>query len=165
MGSATNRLAGLLQPGEQTVHTNEAIIDHRYPDYRARVESWESNGGIEEIAKRALHRLVREEATRNGYLVNATWLRRQPVDLADQRVRIAINPDGPLPLVEASGNGWRCPIPLSDGSILPGIASFLGCEASEVRLLDRGRIASQLEADAAAAGVTLRSLQRYPERV
>jgi GT2 family glycosyltransferase len=42
IGSATNRVAGLLQPGEHTVHTNEAIIDQRHPDYRARVAAWEA---------------------------------------------------------------------------------------------------------------------------
>jgi GT2 family glycosyltransferase len=165
MGSATNRLAGLLQPGEQTVHTNEAIIDHRYPDYRNRVEAWESSGGIETAVSRGLSRLVREEAKRHGYLVDATWLRRQPVDAGDQRVRIALNPDGDAPLVEASGGGWRCAIALPDDAILPGIAAFLDCAPSEVRLLDRGSIATQLQADAIASGVPLRQLQRYPERV
>jgi GT2 family glycosyltransferase len=42
IGSATNRVAGLLQPGEHTVHTNETIIDQRHPDYRARVAAWEA---------------------------------------------------------------------------------------------------------------------------
>ncbi len=165
MGSATNRLAGLLQPGEQTVHTNEAIIDHRYPNYRSRVEAWETGGGVARTVERGLVGLVKEEARRHGYLVDATWLRRQPVDPFDQRVRISINPDGPASLVEATGGGWRCEVPLVDGAILAGIADFLGCPPTEVRLLDRGRISSQLAADAPLRGVPLRNLHRYPERV
>ena len=62
MGSATNREAGILAPGEQTVHTNEAIIDLRYPDYRSRLAGWSDSGVITPIVERGLARLVRDAA-------------------------------------------------------------------------------------------------------
>ena len=165
MGSATNREAGILAPGEQTVHTNEAIIDMRYPDYRERLASWSESGVIAPIVERGLARLVREAATAHGYVVDASWLRRGSEPSLDQRVHITINPDGPDALVEASVNGWRCPIAVGDDGILTAIATFVGCRATEVRLMDRGAIAERLQAEADATGVPVSQLRRYPERV
>ena len=180
IGSATNRVAGLLQPGEHTVHTNEAIIDQRHPDYRARVAAWESSPatdavrprdantakpGMAPTVERGLRALVQQGAAEHGYLVDATWLRRGALDPTDRRVRISINPDGPNPLVEAVADGWRCPVPVGSEGILAGISAFIGCAPSEVRLLDHGAIAAALSADAAHAGVPVQSLRRYPERV
>ena len=165
IGSATNRVAGLLQPGEHTVHTNEAIIDQRHPDYRDRVSGWEAAVGLAPTVNRGLRALVQQAATEHGYIVDATWLRRQPLDPTDRRVRISINPDGPTPLVEAVVDGWRCAVPVGTEGILAGISAFIGCAPSEVRLLDRGTIAAALSADAALAGVPVQSLRRYPERV
>jgi GT2 family glycosyltransferase len=165
IGSATNRVAGLLQPGEHTVHTNEAIIDQRHPDYRDRVAAWEAEIGLESTVDRGLRALVQEAAAQHGYIVDATWLRRQPLDPTDRRVRISINPDGPNPLVEAVADGWRCAIPVGNAGILGAISAFIGCVPSEVRLLDHGTIAAALSVDAAVAGVPVQSLRRYPERV
>ena len=165
MGSATNREAGILAPGEKTVHTNEAIIDLRYPTYRERLSEWSSSGVIEALVARGLRRLVRDAAAQHGYLVEASWLRRTAELSLDQRVRITINPDGPDPLVEARAGGWRCAIPVGEEGILEGIAGFVGCRATEVRLMDRGAIAERLVAEAHAAGVPVATLRRYPERV
>jgi GT2 family glycosyltransferase len=165
MGSATNREAGILAPGEKTVHTNEAIIDLRYPAYRERLAAWSQSGAIEPVVARGLRRLVRDAAARHGYLVDASWLRRSAEPSLDQRVRITINPDGPDPLVEARVGGWRCPITVNDHGILAAIAEFVGCAPTEVRLMDRGAIAERLQAEATAAGVAVASLRRYPERV
>jgi GT2 family glycosyltransferase len=165
IGSATNRVAGLLAPGEHTVHTNEAIIDQRHPDYRNRVATWEATIGFVPTVDRGIRALVQSAAAEHGYLVDATWLRRQPLDPTDRRVRISINPDGPNPLVEAVADGWRCEIPIGAEGILAGISGFVGCAPNEVRLLDSGSIATTLSADAARAGVPVQSLRRYPERV
>ena len=165
IGSATNRVAGLLQPGEHTVHTNEAIIDQRHPDYRDRVSGWETAVGLVPTVNRGLRALVQQAANEHGYIVDATWLRRRPLDPTDRRVRISINPDGPNPLVEAIADGWTCAVPVGTEGILAGISTFIGCTPSEVRLLDHGTIASALSADADLAGVPVQSLRRYPERV
>jgi GT2 family glycosyltransferase len=173
IGSATNRVAGLLQPGEHTVHTNEAIIDQRHPDYRARVARWEagesyrvnSNLGLAPTIARGVRALVQRAAAEQGYIVDATWLRRGPLDPTDRRVRISINPDGPNPLVEANVDGWRCPIPVGTAGILAGISAFIGCAPNEVRLLDHGTIASALSAEAVLVGIPVQAMRRYPERV
>ncbi len=165
IGSATNREAGILAPGEKTVHTNESIIDLRYPDYRSRLAAWSDSDVIKPVVDRGLARLVRDAAATHGYLVDCSWLRRSAEPSLDQRVRITINPDGPEPLVEAAVSGWRCAIPVSDTGILEAIATFVGCAATEVRLMDRGPIAARLQAEAEAAGVPIAHLRRYPERV
>ena len=165
MGSATNREAGILAPGEQTVHTNEAIIDLRYPAYRAGLAAWSESKVIVPVVARGLARLISEAAQTHGYVVDASWLRRSPEPSLDQRVRITINPDGPDPLVEAGVHGWRCPIPVGDDGILKAIAAFVGCQPTEVRLMDRGAIAQRLQAEADATGLPVAQLRRYPERV
>lgn len=165
IGSATNREAGILAPGEKTVNTNEAIIDLRYPWYRDRLAEWTASGVIDPIVQRGLQRLVRDACARHGYLVDASWLRRNAEPSLDERVRITINPDGPDPLVEASVGGWRCAIPVGQPGILEAIAEFVGCRPTEVRLMDRGAIAERLQREADAAGVPVASLRRYPERV
>ncbi len=165
MGSATNREAGILAPGEKTVHTNEAIIDLRYPTYRNRLSAWADSGVIEPVVQRGLKRLVRDAAAGSGYVVDASWLRRNPESALDERVRISINPDGPDPLIEARVGGWRCAIPHGEQGILQAIADFVGCQPTEVRLLDRGAVAEQLQREADAAGVAVSSVRRYPERV
>ena len=165
IGSASTRLAGLLAPGEQTVHTHEEIVDQRHPDYRGDVEGWRARGGVDAIVERGLRRLVATAAAERGYVLDATWLRREPEDHSDDRVRITINPDGPSPLVEATANGWRCALPVGPDGILAAVGSFVGCPPSQVRILDRGSVAAALEVDALAAGVPVRALRRYPERV
>ena len=165
MGSATNREAGILAPGEQTVHTNEAIIDLRYPDYRTRLAEWSASGVIEPIVNRGLGRLVGDAARTLGYVVDATWLRRSTGLSLDQRVHITINPDGPDALVQARVGGWYSTIDVAEDGILEAIAQFVGCMPGEVRLLDSGAIAERLQAEADAAGVPVARLRRYPERV
>ena len=165
IGSASTRLAGLLAPGEQTVHTHEEIVDQRHPDYRGEVAAWHAKGGVEAVVDRGLRGLVAAAAAERGYVLDATWLRREPEDHSDDRVRITINPDGPSPLVEASAHGWRCAIPVGPDGILAAVGAFVGCPPSQVRILDRGSVATALETDALAAGVPVHSLRRYPERV
>ena len=165
MGSASTRLAGILGAGEQTVQVNEEIVDQRFPAYRADVATWDAAGGVRDLVARGLHRLLRDAAVTGGYVVDATWLQREPPDATDARVRITVNPDGPAPLVQVAAQGWRCPIPVGDAGILAAIATFVGCPPSEVRIHDRGRLAERLADDARLAGVGVRLANRYPERV
>ena len=165
MGSASTRLAGLLGAGEQTVQVNEEIVDQRYPTYRSDVAVWDAKGGVRDVVARGLRRLLRDAASTRGYVVDATWLRRAPADPTDARVQITVNPDGPSPLVEAAGQGWRCPIPSGAAGILAAIGDFVGCAPNQVRILDRGPVADRLAADARLAGGELRMENRYPERV
>jgi GT2 family glycosyltransferase len=168
MGSATTRLAGLLAPGEQTVQINEAIIDERHPDYRRRVAAWESAGGIDSETDQALRMLVRDAARTRGYILEATWLPKNP-SLSDttleERAHIIVTPDGSGPLVEAVADGFRTPIHVGATGILTAVAAFVGLPPTEVRISDHGSVASQLEAAAVAAGVRVERVVRYPERV
>ena len=165
MGSATTVDAGLLEPGEKTVHVNEDIIDQRHPGYRAELQAWVDDDRLAPSLTRALARLVSSRARSAGYVLEASWLRREPVDGADDRVRITVDPDGVGPLVEASVDGWRSVIPVDDGGILVGVSDFVGCAPDEVRIHDRGRVAERLAQLAGDAGVPVVVRHRYPERV
>jgi GT2 family glycosyltransferase len=168
MGSATTRLAGLLGPGEQTVQVNEAIIDERHPDYRRRVAAWEASLGIQTEMHRALQRIVSEAARTRGYILEATWLPKNPTlsdSTLEERAHIIVTPDGSGALVEATVDGFRTPIEVGGDGILAGVASFVGIPPTEVRISDHGSVASQLEAAARAAGVRVERVARYPERV
>ena len=168
MGSATTRLAGLLAPGEQTVQVNEAIIDERHPDYRRRVSTWESTGGIDAEVTRAVRRIVSDASRKRGYILEATWLPKNPTlteSTLQERAHIIVTPDGNGPLVEAAVDGFRAPIDVGADGILAAVASFVGVAPAEVRISDHGSVASQLETAARAAGVREERTIRYPERV
>lgn len=165
VGSATTVDAGLLAPGEKTVHVNEDIIDQRHPGYRAELQAWVDEDRLAPVLTRALARLVSSRARTAGYVLEAGWLRRDPVDGVDTRVRITVDPDGVGPLVEAFVDGWRCVVPVADDGILVGVSRFVGCAPEEVRLHDRGPIADRLAELAAESGVPVVFRNRYPERV
>ena len=170
VGSATTRSAGLLAPGEKTVNVNEDIIDQRHPDYRAELQAWVDADPMGPLVRRALARLVSSRARHNGYLVEASWIRRLSGGSGsdagpDNRVRIAVDPDGVGPLVEASVDGWRSVVPVGDDGILAGVSAFVGCRPDEVRIHDRGAVAERLAELAGEAGIPVVVVHRYPERV
>ena len=122
------------------------------------------------LVERALARLVSARARSKGYVVEASWLRRSPVDevvdgALDERVRISVDPDGVGPLVEATVDGWRSVVPIGDDGILAGVSAFVGCRPDEVRIHDRGTVAERLAQLAGEAGVPVVVRHRYPERV
>lgn len=170
VGSATTRSAGLLAPGEKTVNVNEDIIDQRHPGYRAELQAWVDADLMGPLVHRALARLVSSQARTNGYLVEASWIRRSSRNQAvggghDNRVRIAVDPDGVGPLVEASVDGWRSVVPVGDDGILAAVSAFVGCRPDEVRIHDRGTVAERLAELAGEAGISVVVAHRYPERV
>ena len=167
MGSATNSAAGVLQKGMRTVVVNEAIVDHRFPDYRDRLAEWAGRDPLAPIRARALRRLVSDAARLRGVVVDATWLHRPgPGGAAvDDRVRVVVAPDGPVAVAVAHVDGWELVMTVGPEGVLHTIAGLLGVRAEEIRLLDRGAQAGRLTVEAVAGGVPLRSLARYPERV
>jgi hypothetical protein len=66
-GGGTNSVEGLLAAGHSSVPENEAIIDMRYPGFRAEVEAFAATGALEEIIGEALAALLRRGVTEQGY--------------------------------------------------------------------------------------------------
>lgn len=167
IGSATTRHAGLLLPGEQTVHVHEDIVDHRHPNYRGEVAQWKATGAIEAAITRAQRAIVRKAAIERGYVLEASWLHRtaDPEMHPSEHVRFVVEPDGERPLVEAVTQGFRSALPVDGTGVLDAVAAFVGCSALQVRILDRGSQAAELSAAASASSIPLRNLSRYPERV
>ena len=166
VGSATTRTAGLLAPGEKTVSVHEDIIDQRHPGYRAELHAWTERAPLVPFVERALARLVSTRARTSGYVLEASWLRRRKLDPAgDPRVRIAVDPDGVGPLVEAEVDGWRSVVPVGPDGILAAVSTFVGRRPDEVRIHDRGSVAERLAHLATESGVPVAVRHRYPERV
>ncbi len=170
MGSATNSAEGLLAKGMRTVTTNEALVDHRHPWYRGRLDDWSAINPFPELRTRAVRRLLTDAAKRRGVVVDATWLVRHDggessAAAVDGPVRVVVSPDGPTPVIEARVDGWRLEIPIIDGGPIAAIAGLLGVVPSQVRLLDVGDVAGRLAVEARELGITVERKARYPERV
>ncbi len=169
MGFATNREAGLLRPGEQTVHVNEDIIDQRYPDYRDRLAAWCAGDPMGPVVRRAQTSLLRAAAAAQGVIVEATWLAGRPALLGDP-VRVVVAPEGDAavgggPFVHAVHGGFALPIEVGEDGILASAAEALGRPVDAVQIHGRGRAMARLQAEAGAAGVLVRQGARYPELV
>lgn len=164
MGSATNTEAGLLAKGMRTVTTNEALVDHRHPWYRPRLDDWSSTDPLPELRERAIRRLISDAARSRGVVVDATWLTR-PGSEDDERVRVVVAPDGVTPRVEARADGWRLDIAVGDDGPIAAIAGLLGVLPSQVRLHDEGDVTCRLAVEARELGIAIQRKVRYPERV
>ena len=170
MGSATSREAGLLKPGEQTVHVNEDIIDLRYPSYRGRLAAWCDGDPMAPVVDRGLRAILRAGAARNGVVVEATWLGSRP-EPAGNPVRVVVSPDDSAggsrneAWVHAEHGGFRLPITVGPEGILAAAAAALGRPVGEVRIHGRGEVFDALLAEARRGDVPVRTGARYPERV
>jgi GT2 family glycosyltransferase len=170
MGSATNSAEGLLAKGMRTVSTNEALVDHRHPWYRGRLDDWSAINPLPELRTRALRRLLTDAAKQRGVVVDATWLERHDgvghvSPPSHGPVRVVVSPDGPTPVIEARVDGWRLQIPIGDDGPIAAIAGLLGVVPSQVRLLDVGDVAGRLAVEARTLGIVVERKARYPERV
>lgn len=183
-GSATNVAEGVLGKGERSVHVNDAIVDLRHPGYREELARFTAADPLREVRGRAVRRLVTDAARARGVVVEASWLGR-PATEGDSRVRVTVAPDaaalvapdgagrpaagsGAVPVVApvlAEVDGWQLLVPVGPEGVLAAVAGLLGRSADEVRIRDRGPTSSLLAVEAAQAGVRLRNLARYPERV
>ncbi len=166
MGSATNTEAGLLAKGMRTVSVNEALVDHRHPWYRPRLDDWSSADPFPELRRRATRRLVTDAAKRRGVVIDATWLNRPSASPSKAGpVVVVVTPDGTEPTVEARVDGWRLPIPIGADGPIAAIAGLLGVMPSQIRLHDAGDVAGRLAVEAGGLGIVVERSARYPERV
>lgn len=166
MGSATNTAAGLLGKGMRTVSVNEALVDHRHPWYRQRLDDWSTADPLPELRRRAIRRLVTDAAQRRGVVIDATWLTRaSAAPIGGGPVVVVVTPDGAEPTVEARVDGWRLSIPVGDDGPIAAIAGLLGVLPSQIRLHDAGEVAGRLAVEAGGLGIVVERSARYPERV
>jgi GT2 family glycosyltransferase len=136
-GKGSNESAGLLSAGATTVNENEAIIDFRYPLFRAQVHSFVASGILQELRSTGSEAILKAASRQYGYSVEVTYLGTSPDRSTPTFV---IDPAmGSNDTVRAVFQGFEVAINIPFGSdIGEAIMEFADGPPSEVNLLDRG---------------------------
>jgi GT2 family glycosyltransferase len=162
VGNATTREAGLLQRGHFTSWQNEAIVDMRYPSYRDELAAFDRTSPIRGLHERSLQAIVVCAAREWGYTIEAGWLHREN---SRSLVQFVVEPDGTRPLLTGRFQGFGCGITLDDDDVVGTIEALVGKPPSEVSVLEQGRVAAAMRAQASTRGIPVREISVYPQRV
>lgn len=162
-GQGSTEQAGLLRTGDTTVWANERIIDLRYPLYRSQIDSYLASEMQDVLQSRASERVILDGARLWGYVVDASWLPHAPVN--PEMVHFTVEPDGRTPLVSAEFIGFRASFPVDGESLLSHLTTLVGQPPRRVTAFGNGRIADQLEREAAGSGTPFLTSIGYPARV
>jgi GT2 family glycosyltransferase len=163
-GSGITKVEGIIGDGDRIVHAHQAIIDQRYPLYRSQLIALFSSSIIDGTRERGLRRIILSAARQKGYRLEASRLHTRPGD-ADI-VRFRIDPDGALPVITATYEGFETSFAVGEGGVLPTVEAIVGQPPQEIRIFDHGRASREVEAMVDASGST--SVVRkapYRERV
>jgi GT2 family glycosyltransferase len=156
-GGATNREAGLLAAGHTTVIEHEAIVDYRYPTYRADVLRFQQSSRMA-VTEAAMAAIVTTAARELGYVLDIA-----EIDVAAaEQVTIRLAPSGALLGGRYAGLG--IPFDTLAGESFDEIESRFGLPG-RVRIFDRGFWADRAEAWAAGLGIPCLRSTPYPSRV
>jgi GT2 family glycosyltransferase len=157
-GGGSNVQAGLLRPGETTVAANEAIIDLRYPQFRAQVDSFGASGVLQTAWREAARVVLQSAGRQYGYMVEASWLKRPMTDFEIPRVLVA--PDGVADHAVAEFLGIEARIEVDPADIRGSVESFFQCAPTAFSALDHGGLRDSF------AGIPISdSGPVYPSRV
>jgi GT2 family glycosyltransferase len=159
-GGGSTIAAGLLAPGETTVGANEAVIDHRYPGFRADVATFMDGPSLPELIDRARLALLRSAATRSGYDLDISWLERTA---APERLRALINPGREAAHVSLSYLGFDQWYRFTDGDGPAAVRRALGRDPDRVTIIDHGEQAER--ARVAFPDVLVEDGLGYPTRI
>jgi GT2 family glycosyltransferase len=161
-GRGSSIEAGLLQADHTSVPDNEAIIDLRYPLFRAQVGAFAASGILAEARLHGVAALMRRAGTEFGYTIDAGWLPPSRAD--DGLVRCTVAPDGLGGSVLMEFLGFRQVVDDIDSfALAESLREHFGGRApSAVNLRDRGALATSLQSQ--FDGQSLRS-GNYPSRV
>jgi len=101
-GRGSNLDAGLVSAGHTTVPENEAIIDMRYPLFRAQVEAFFQADVMTWHRGKLIHELMDIAAQRDGLQIDLGWLST----LSDDKVTLHAEPQGDSTLLKLSRLGF-----------------------------------------------------------
>lgn len=155
--------AGLLQGDATSVPENEAIIDLRYPLFRAQVDAFAASEILPEAHQFAILKTIRAAAAKHGYSVESSWLPRVP-DLEDRTVRCVVVPDGLENNVRMEFLGFTFKHTVDVQALASELSDFFEGQApKEVRIYDRGPLSTSLRQQFASSPLRLHG--NYPARV
>lgn len=162
LGGASTRAAGIVGAGVTTLGAHEAIIDLRYGTYRHEVAEFEAADPIGPLRARASRAIVHAAARRWGYRIEVTKL---PRPLPEVGVPFLLEPDlEGAPLVGVFA-GFAVQVPLSGDDLAADVLAALGRPPKKVLLLDRGPNSDRVARADWDAGVEVKDLCVYPQRV
>jgi GT2 family glycosyltransferase len=163
-GSGTTKVGGSIRDGDRIVQAHQAIISERYPLYLSQLVAAPESSILNGMRERGLRRIIISAARENGYRLETSHLHQNAGDT--DVVRFRIDPDGEAPVIAAAFEGFEAHFAVGEGGVLPTVESIVGQPPREIRIFDRGRAASELEAEVARSG-TIPVLHRAPywERV
>lgn len=134
-GRGSTLPAGLVAGGHTSDPDNERIIDLRYPQFRADVDTFLRSGILERTRADAMARILADAARDSGYTVHLGWLDRVASDTDVVRCIIEAGPEGPL--VEARYRGFRACIDVDPAAPSEGIRRALGDNVLADDIFDR----------------------------
>lgn len=152
-GSVSSRAAGLLEEGVSTVWANEAIIDHRYPEYRRLVEEFMHVDELAALRATARSAIVLGEMT-NGYAAVVG-------DDGSHEARVLIDPATGSCSLRAFGLTVKDDFPLGLASVIERV----GRPPSGVLILSPGRVAEIVAEGAASYQIPVTRRAPYPQSV
>jgi GT2 family glycosyltransferase len=162
-GSGITKAEGLIGAGDHLVHAHQAIIDLRYPGYRAEIAAYVESEVPAAIERRALEHLVLSAARDHGYQIEATALPERPGD-ADT-VRFVVDPDHPGAAISGRYQGFRASFAVGPGGFSESVAALVGRPADRIRIFGRGPLGDRLAADPAVLDGYPLAVPPYGERV
>lgn len=161
MGNASTIEAGFDLDVHRSVPANERLIDHRYPDFRSKVQEYADSGIAEQLVQAGSQRLLAQAGREQGYVVEASWF--APVNESGE-VHFAIAPDGASRDVTCTYLGFTATVRVGH-SILGSLEDLTGRLPSRVVVQDHGAQTGELLQDARSRSIDVVDTRAYPQRV
>lgn len=162
-GSGSTRDAGVLGQKSSTVPAHEAIIDWRFPHFRADVDKFFQDGALSRTILATHKSIVVAAARQYGYCLEATAF--EHAKGGDGFIWFSVDPRGTSRKVRGDYMGFRTEIMLNGTSVLSQMEQLIGVPPQKVRISDRGKTADQLIADAGSNGIPIMDQRSYPELI
>lgn len=160
IGNATTKTVGVLEHWETSDPANEAIIDLRYPKYRARLLDWDRESTLDELRAEAAAELVLTGAREFGYVVEVAAIPRQD-DI--EQARFVLSPDSSERRMHAMQGGFETSVRIGGSSVLEQLESWIGTLPRAVVVRDRSPRARELSEAATARDVAVIDTYSYPQ--
>ncbi len=161
--SRMSQVQNLVGDADRMNRTRQAIIGERYPQFASQLAAFSASGIIDDLRERGLHRIVTSAARQHGYRLETSRLRQRSDDI--DGVRFRIDPDGVVPTIMASYQGFEATFTVGEGGALLAVETIVGQPPREVRIFDRGPVSREIEAEVGTSGAIPLSRSPYRERV
>jgi hypothetical protein len=161
-GTATTKTVGGLEHWETSDPANEAIIDLRYPRYRAELQEWANRSTLDDLWEEAAGELVLAGAREFGYVVEVAAIPRQD---DHEQARFVLSPDPAARTMFATQGGFETSMRIDGPSVLDQLEAWIGTLPRAIVVRDRSARARDLSDAAAARDVAVIDTYSYPQLV